>query len=196
MSRSIELFVDVGSPTAYLAFTQAPALARRTGVAVEVRPFLLGGVFKATGNASPMTVPAKGRNLLRDIERYAEHYGVPFRSNPFFPFNTVTLMRGAVACEAGEQRQRYLAAVFEAAWAQARNLGDEAVLREVLTEAGFDADELLARTQQPDVKQALIDATEEAVRRGAYGAPSFFVGDELFFGHDRLPMVELYARRG
>jgi 2-hydroxychromene-2-carboxylate isomerase len=195
MADTIELFLDIGSPTAYLAFTQVPGLVQRSGKPVVLRPFLLGGVFKATGNSPPIAVPAKGRNLMRDIERYAEHYGVPFRVNPHFPINTVTVMRGAAACAPGEELQRYLVALYQATWVDGLNVGDEAVLRQVLAGAGFDADAWLARTQSPDVKQALIASTEEAVKRGAYGAPSWFVGDELFFGHDRLAMVEKYARR-
>lgn len=193
MSDKIELFLDIGSPTAYLAFTQAPGLAQRTGKPVVLRPFLLGGVFKATGNSPPMTVPAKGRNLMRDIERYAQHYGVPFRMNPHFPINTVSVMRGAAACAPGDELQRYLAALFQATWVDGLNVGDEAVLRQVLAHAGFNAEEWLARTQAAEVKQALIATTNEAVQRGAFGAPSWFVGDELFFGHDRLAMVEKYA---
>lgn len=196
MSCLVELFLDIGSPTAYLAFTQMPGLAERAGATVVYRPFLLGGVFKATGNASPMTVPAKGVNLMRDIERYAEHYGVPYRANPHFPINTVTIMRGAASCTLGAELQRYLHVLFAATWVQGRNVGDEAVLRQVLTEGGFDADDMLARAQRAEVKQALMATTEEAVRRGAFGAPTFFVGHEMFFGQDRLPMVERYARAG
>jgi 2-hydroxychromene-2-carboxylate isomerase len=194
MNRTIEFFLDVASPATYLAWTQIRALAERAGARVRYRPFLLGGVFKATGNTAPITVPAKGANLHRDLERYAEHYGVPFRRNPHFPMNSVMAMRVAVACTDEAELLRYLQAAFQAAWVDGRNIADEAVMCELLSEAGLDAAGLMARIHTPEVKLGLIQATEEAVQRGAFGAPSFFVGDELFFGQDRLPMVEKYAR--
>jgi 2-hydroxychromene-2-carboxylate isomerase len=190
MSKTIEFFLDVGSPTTYLAWTQMPGLVQRTGAKVVNRPFLLGGVFKATGNASPISVPAKGAFMMRDMQRHAQLFGVPLRMNPHFPMNTLATMRAAVACADAAELQRYLAAVFKAMWVDGQNTADEAVLRATLTAAGLDAEALLARSQLPEVKQALIQNTEEAVRRGAFGAPTFFVGDELFFGQDRLAMVE------
>ena len=195
MPTPIEFFLDVGSPTTYLAWTQMPGLAQRTGSTITYRPMLLGGVFKATGNASPVEVAAKGANMMRDIERYAEFYRVPYRLSPYFPINTLALMRGAASCAPGAELERYLGAIFSALWEQQRNLGDPAVLREVLTAAGFDAEDIFARVQTPEVKQALVNTTEEAVRRGVFGAPTFFVGNEMFFGQDRLPMVEQYAKR-
>jgi 2-hydroxychromene-2-carboxylate isomerase len=196
MPTPIEFFLDVGSPTTYLAWTQMPGLAKRTGSQIIYRPMLLGGVFKATGNASPVTIPAKGANLMRDIERYAEHYGVTYRANPYFPLNTLNLMRGAASCKPGVELERYLGVIFSAIWEQERNLGDPMILREVLGNAGIDADDIFARIQTAEVKQALVDTTEEAIRRGVFGAPTFFVGDEMFFGQDRLAMVEKYAKRG
>lgn len=196
MPATIEFFFDVGSPTTYLAWTQLPGLVARTGAAIRYRPMLLGGVFKATGNASPVEIPAKGANMMRDIARYAEHYGVAFRANPYFPINTLTLMRGAASCVSDAELERYLGAIFPALWAEGENLGDPATVHRVLTAAGIDADAIFARVQTAEVKQALVATTEEAVRHGVFGAPSFFIGDELFFGQDRLPMVEKYALRG
>jgi 2-hydroxychromene-2-carboxylate isomerase len=196
MPKTIEFFLDVGSPTTYLAWTQMPGVVQRSGVPVIYKPFLLGGVFKATGNASPITVPAKGAFVLRDIERHAKQFAVPFKPNSHFPMNTLMAMRCAVACAAGEQMQTYLDLVFKAMWVNGQNIADEAVLRSVLTAGGMDADAVLARSQLPEVKQLLIQNTEEAVKRGAFGAPTFFVGDELFFGQDRLAMVEQYAKVG
>jgi 2-hydroxychromene-2-carboxylate isomerase len=195
MTKTIEFFLDVGSPTTYLAWTQMPAVVKRSGATLVNRPFLLGGVFKATGNASPITVPAKGAFVLRDIQRYAKQYGVPFRLNAHFPMNTLMAMRCAAGCTDAAQLHRYLDLVFVAMWEQGQNIADEAVLRAVLTAGGLDADVVLARSQLPEVKQALIQNTEEAVKRGAFGAPTFFVGDELFFGQDRLAMVEQWAAR-
>jgi 2-hydroxychromene-2-carboxylate isomerase len=191
MNKAVEFFFDFGSPTSYLAWTQLPALAAGCGAAVVWRPMLLGGVFKATGNASPVTVPAKGRWMLGDIASWARRYGVPLAFNPHFPINTLTLMR----CAAGLlQRQpadfeRYGVAVFNAIWQHKRNLGDAAVVAAVLTEAGFDAEAVLALAADPGVKAALAATTDEAVARGVFGAPTFFVGEQMFFGQDRLDFV-------
>jgi len=190
MSRTIEFFFDFGSPTTYLAWTQLPRIAAECGATIEWRPMLLGGVFKATGNASPVTVPAKGRWMAGDIARWAERYGVPFAFNPHFPINTLTLMRGAVGVQLRwpQDLARYVEAVFRAMWVEPRNLGEPEVLAQTLASAGFDAGftDIVA---DPEVKAALIANTEEAVRRGVFGAPTMFVGDEMFFGQDRLEFV-------
>ncbi|MFO1217928.1 MAG: 2-hydroxychromene-2-carboxylate isomerase [Burkholderiaceae bacterium] len=191
MSKTIEFFFDFGSPTTYLAHTQLPRIAREAGAQLVYRPFLLGGVFKATGNASPVNVPAKGRWMGQDIARWARRWGVPFTFNPHFPVNTLTLMRGAVGLQLRRPQDfaRYVDATFHAMWVAPRNLGDAAVLAGVLREAGFDADAFVALTADAEVKAKLIANTDEAVARGAFGAPSCFVGDQLFFGQDRLDFV-------
>jgi 2-hydroxychromene-2-carboxylate isomerase len=197
MSKTVEFFFDVGSPTTYLAWTQLPAIARETGASIVWRPMLLGGVFKAAGNASPVTVPAKGRWMVADIARFARRYGVPFAFNPHFPVNTLTLMRGAAGMQLREPQRlgAYLDAVFRAMWVDAVDLGDAAQVARVLDAAGFDADAFAALVGDPAVKAALIANTEEAVARGAFGAPSLFVDGELFFGQDRLDFVrEALAR--
>lgn len=190
-ARSVECFFDVGSPNAYLAWTQLPRIAGETGAELVWRPMLLGGVFKATGNASPATVPAKGRWMDRDIARWARRWGVPFALNPFFPINTLTLMRGATGMQLRHPADfdRWLAVIFPAMWARPRNLGDPAVLALTLADAGFDPDAFTALVADPEVKARLIATTDEAVARGVFGAPSCFVGDELFFGQDRLDFV-------
>lgn len=199
MDKTVEFFFDVGSPTTYLAWTQLPAIARETGARIVWRPMLLGGVFKATGNASPVTVPAKGRWMGRDIARFARRYGVPFAFNPHFPVNTLALMRGAAGMQLREPQrlQAYLDAVFRAMWVDAVNLDEQAQVARVLGAAGFDAAAFAALVAEPAVKSALMATTEEAVARGVFGAPSFFVGGELFFGQDRLDFVrEALARAG
>ncbi len=196
MSKTVEFFFDFGSSTTYLAWTQLPGLARRCGATIRWRPMLLGGVFKATGNASPITVPAKGRWMVRDMQRYARLYGVPFVLNPAFPINTLPLMRGAVSYQMAGDFDGYVAAMFRAIWVEALNVGEEAVLRGVLQRAGFDPADFVERIQRPEVKQALVANTEEAVQRGVFGAPTFFVGEEMFFGQDRLPMVEEWLGEG
>jgi 2-hydroxychromene-2-carboxylate isomerase len=190
MPRSVEFFFDFGSPTSYLAYTQLPGLVERTGAEVIYRPMLLGGVFKATGNQSPVTVHAKGKWMFADMDRYAKRYGVPFVLNPHFPVNTLNLMRGAIAADAQGVFKRYADAVYHAMWVEAKNMGDPAVVAEVLRAAGLDAERLLAATADADVKARLIANTEEAVARGAFGAPTFFIGDEMYFGQDRLGFVE------
>ncbi len=190
-NKRVEYFFDFGSPTSYLAWTQLPRIAASAGAEIVWRPMLLGGVFKATGNASPVSVPAKGRWMNQDIVRWAERYGVPFRFNPSFPINTLTLMRGATGLQMRRQEDlgRYLELMHRAMWEQGRNLGDAAVLAATLVEGGFDADAFAALAADPEVKARLVATTEEAVTRGVFGAPTFFVGEAMFFGQDRLGFV-------
>lgn len=191
MTPTVEFFYDFGSPASYLAYRRLPAIAAETGAAIVWRPMLLGGVFKATGNASPVSVPAKGRWMAADLRRWAARHGVPFSFNPHFPVNTLTLMRGATGLQMRQPQDfdRYHEAVFEAMWRRPKNLGDPAVLAAVLAEAGFDPAALHALAADPEVKARLVASTEEAVARGVFGAPSFFVGDTLHFGQDRLDWV-------
>ena len=191
MGRTLEFFFDVGSPASYLAWTQLPALAAQTDARLLWRPMLLGGVFQATGNASPATVPAKGAYVFRDLARFADRYGVPLRRNPFFPINTLVLMRAATGyvMQQPERLQTYLAAVFDALWVQGLNLGDPMVVGRVLAGVGLDADQVLSWCSDAHVKAQLKSTTDEAVHRGVFGAPTCFVGDEMFFGQDRLDFI-------
>jgi 2-hydroxychromene-2-carboxylate isomerase len=192
MAHAVEFYFDVGSPAAYLAWTQLPGIAEAAGREIEYRPFLLGGVFQATGNRSPMEVPAKAQYMLDDLPRFARRYGVPFRHNPHFPINTLTLMRGALGLQMREpQRMRpYVDAVFRAIWVDARDMNDPATVGQVLQQAGFGPDKLLALASDPAVKDELKARTQEAVARGVFGAPTFFVGQEMFWGQDRLDFVK------
>lgn len=191
MNRTVEFFFDFGSPTSYLAYTQLPKICAETGATLVYRPILLGGIFQATGNSSPVEIPAKGRYMLADMQRFAARYGVPLKMNPAFPLNTLLLMRGAVAMQLRQPERfaAYVEAIYRAMWVDQRNLGDPAELGAVLAAAGFDPEELLALTAEPEIKEALKSATEEAVRRGAFGAPTMFVGEKMFFGQDRLDFV-------
>ncbi|OBY92777.1 disulfide bond formation protein DsbA [Pseudomonas sp. AU11447] len=191
MSKSVEFYFDFGSPTSYLAYTQLPGICAETGAELVYRPVLLGGVFQATGNASPIAVPAKGRYTLIDMTRFARRYGVPMKMNPHFPINTLTLMRAAtgVQLRQPERFEALLACVFRGMWVDALNLGDPAELGPLLAEAGFDPQALLALTAEQEVKDALKANTEAAIKRGMFGAPTFFVGNEMFFGQDRLDFV-------
>ena len=191
MSKTLEFFFDLGSPATYLAYTQLPALCAETGTQLVYQPMLLGGVFKATGNASPITVPAKGRYMFNDLARYAKRYNVTLKFNPHFPINTLVLMRAVTGIQLRqpERFQAFIDCLFRAIWVEGRNLGDPAGVAAVLTEAGFDPDEVLALANDDRTKTALKDKTEEAIQRGVFGAPSMFVGNDMFFGQDRLDFV-------
>jgi len=190
-TKAVEFFFDFGSPASYLAWTQLPAICAAVGARLVYRPMLLGGVFQATGNASPVTVPAKGKYMLTDLARFARRHGVPMRFNPYFPINTLALMRGAVGLQMREPQRfdDYVSAVFKAMWVEGRNMGDPRVFGETLAPAGLEPQGILALTADQAVKDALKANTEEAVRRGAFGAPTMFVGDAMFFGQDRLDFV-------
>jgi 2-hydroxychromene-2-carboxylate isomerase len=190
MAKALEFLFDVGSPASYIAWKRVPEVAARTGATVAYRPFLLGGVFKATGNHSPAEIPAKGRWTSVDLDRFARRYGVPFARNPFFPINTLHLMRGAAGLQDDPRFMAYLDAVFEAMWRDPKNLGDPAEMVPVLARAGVGGEEFRALIERDDVKARLKATTEDAVARGAFGAPTFFVGEEMFFGQDRLDWVE------
>lgn len=190
--QTVEFFFDFGSPTTYLAWTQLPRICAAAGATLVYRPMLLGGVFQATGNASPVTIPAKGKYMLTDMARFARRYGVPMRFNPHFPINTLALMRGAVGVQLRwpQRFDDYVKAMFTAMWVEGRNMGDPAIVAETLGQAGFDARALLELTADPAIKEALKKNTEEAVSRGAFGAPTMFVGEQMFFGQDRLDFVK------
>ncbi len=193
MPKTIEFLFDVGSPTTYLAHRRLPAIVARTGAAVLHVPVLLGGIFKATGNAPPGMVAARGRWMGIDMARYAARENITLAHNPDFPINTITMMRMLTAARGTADFAPLLEALFVAMWQAPRNLGDPAVLAATLAAAGFDPALWLERAQDPDTKAALVKATEYAVSRGAFGAPTFFVGDEIFFGQDRLDWVEAAA---
>ena len=191
MSKTVEFFFDVGSPTAYLAWTQLPKLCAETGATLVYQPMLLGAVFQATGNVSPAAVPVKGSYMTADLTRFAKRYGVPFAHNPSFPINTLVLMRGAVGVQRRwpERFDTYLKAVFTALWVEQKNLGDPAVLMATLAAAGFDPASMQTLVAEPLVKDTLRANTEAALARGVFGAPTMFVDETMFFGQDRLDFV-------
>ena len=191
MTKTVEFCFDVGSAASYLAYTQLPKIAKAADAKIIWHPMLLGAVFKATGNSSPASVPAKGAYMGRDLARFAARYGVPFASNPDFPINTTLMMRIATSLvHDPEILQRYLDVVFTHMWAQPVNLGDVAVLKAKLSAAGFDADMLIAQAEHDETKAALRTATDDAVARGVFGAPTFFIRGEMYFGQDRLDFVQ------
>ncbi len=191
MARTVEFYFDFGSPAAYLAATQLPHVCADTGAVLVWKPMLLGGVFQATGNHSPAQVLHKGTYMNTDLGRFARRYGVPFVHNPHFPVNTLLLMRGAIGLQmtAPARFGAYVDAVFHAMWVEPRNLNEAAEVGAVLHGAGFDPQAMLALAGSPEVKDRLKTVTQEAVARGIFGAPTMFVGEQMFWGQDRLDFV-------
>jgi 2-hydroxychromene-2-carboxylate isomerase len=191
MSKTIDFYWDFGSPASYLAHTQLPGIARESGATLVSHPVLLGGVFQATGNRSPVEVPAKGRYVLLDLMRYARRYGVPFVMNPSFPIHTLTLMRGAAGLQmrSDPRFDAYVDAVFRAIWVDGRPMGEPAEVAQVLGTIGIEPAGFLALVGDPAVKEELKRRTQAAVERGMFGAPTMFVGSEMFWGQDRLDFV-------
>lgn len=195
MSVSIEFHFDFGSPNAYLCHLVIPDLEKRTGKRVEYVPILLGGVFKATNNVSPAIslqgIKNKGEYQALEIQRFLVRYGITdFARNPFFPVNTLKIMRGAIAAQRLDCFDRYVAEVYRHMWAEPKKMDDPDVIRAAFEESELPADALVSGMQDPSVKAQLIANTDGAVARGVFGSPSFFVGDQLFFGKDRLREIE------
>jgi 2-hydroxychromene-2-carboxylate isomerase len=190
MNKQIDFYFDYGSPTSYLAYTQIGRLSEKYHATVNFKPILLGGVFAATGNRSPVSVPAKAKWMLEDLESFAKIYGVPYRRNSNFPINTLMLMRGALFARQNGFLIPYSDAVFRAMWVDNVNMSDPKEIVAVLNAAGLDSGKIIAGINEPSIKDGLKAATEEAVQRGVFGAPTFFVDGRLIFGQDRLMFVE------
>jgi 2-hydroxychromene-2-carboxylate isomerase len=193
--NEIEFHFDFGSPNAYLAHRVIPDIEKRIGARFRYLPVLLGGVFKATNNRSPAEafrdIHNKRAFMELETRRFLTRHGISdFRRNPFFPVNTLTVMRGAVAARHAGCFERYVTTVFHNMWSEPKKMDEPAVIRTVLDENGLDGPRLMELTQSPEVKQELLRNTEGSVARGAFGSPTFFVGDEIFFGKDQLRDVE------
>jgi 2-hydroxychromene-2-carboxylate isomerase len=191
----VEFHFDFGSPNAYLAHLVVPQIEQRTGAKFEYVPVLLGGVFKLTNNRSPAEslqgIKNKREYQEREMQRFLRRHAIArFAWNPFFPVNTLLIMRGAVAAELEGVFARYVDEVFRHMWAEPKKMDDPEIVRAALEQSGLDAARLLARTQDPQVKDRLLKNTENSVARGTFGSPTFFVGEEIFFGKDRLREVE------
>ena len=198
MSSNPQFMFDVGSPNAFLSHEAIPAIEKRTGVKFEYVPILLGGIFKATNNRSPAETLAGIKNkpefLAIETERFVKRFKVqPYVWNPFFPVNTLNLMRAAVAAQFEGVFEPYVEAAFHHMWREPKKMDDPEVAAKALTSSGLDGANLLARAQEPDVKAKLIANTQAAVERGAFGSPTFFVGNEMFFGKEQLREVEEMA---
>ncbi len=190
MNKTVEFWYDFLSPTAYLGYWRLKDIAARTGATVDYRPMLLGGVFKSTGNQTPVNVKPKGKWMFFDMANYARKYGVPLKPNPYFVFSSLPLMRGAILAQERGDLEPYNDAIFYGVWRDAKNLAEPGVIVETLKEAGLDAGAYVEGIQQQAVKDKLIANTNEAVEKGAFGAPTFFVGDKMWWGQDRLDWVE------
>jgi 2-hydroxychromene-2-carboxylate isomerase len=191
----IEFHFDFGSPNAYLAHRAIPDIERRTGARFRYVPVLLGGVFKATNNRSPAEafrdIPNKRAFMELETRRFLARHGITdFRRNPFFPVNTLTIMHGAAAARHAGCFERYVEVAFRTMWSEPKRMDEPEVIRAVLDENGLDGRRLLELAQSPEVKQELVRNTEASVARGTFGSPTFFVGDEIFFGKDQLREVE------
>jgi 2-hydroxychromene-2-carboxylate isomerase len=195
VSQNPQFMFDFGSPNAFLSHEAIPAIEKRTGVKFEYVPILLGGIFKATNNKSPAETLAGVKNKREfhalETERFVRRFGVkPYTLNPFFPVNTLNLMRAAVAAQFEGVFAEYVDAAFHHMWVEPKKMDDPEVAAQALVSSGLDAAKLLARSQEPDVKARLIENTQSAVERGAFGSPTFFVGKEMFFGKEQLREVE------
>lgn len=191
-AKTIEFFFDYGSPYSYIAETQIDALARRTDAVVQRRPFLLGGAHKDTGNQSPVfetCVPKREYGGVT-MQRWIARHGIPFQLNPFFPINTLAAMRMAVAAQELGVFDTFHTNVFRAFWVDGKNMGDPEIFGAVLSDAGLDTQALFTKSQEQGVKDTLKKATEEAVSRGVFGAPTFFFGDQMYFGQDHMLFLE------
>ena len=193
MAKTFDYYFDFGSLASYLAHTQMDKIKAETGATPNYLPMLLGGVFKATGNVSPASVPAKGKYIFVDFKRFADSYGVPLETNPYFPIITTTLMRMLTGLQmrSDARMHEFMDVIFKAIWVDALNLNDPEVLTSVLTKAQFDPAELLALANEQATKDKLKDVTIHAVERGVFGAPTFFVGTQMYWGQDRIEQLKL-----
>lgn len=195
MSNRVEFHFDFGSPNAYLSHMVIPAIEERTGVVFEYVPVLLGGVFKATGNVSPAIslqgIANKPEYGQIETQRFLKKHDITtFNMNPFFPVNTLQIMRGAVFAKKADYFDRYVDEIYRHMWSEPKKMDEADVIEAALEESGLPAKEIMAGMQDPKVKQALISNTERSVGMGTFGSPTFFVNDEIFFGKDKLLDVE------
>ncbi len=191
MVKKLEFYFDVASPPSYIAHRRLPALVERTGAALILKPVLVGGVFKLSGNAAPVSVPAKKAYMMRvELPCLARQCGIALDFDSRAPFDSLNLMRGAVVADELGGLAEYATALFRATWATARDMSDPTAVADVLDAAGFDPGVIFTRIRERTIKDRLIAATEAAVDRGVFGVPTFFIGTEMYFGQDRLDVIE------
>jgi 2-hydroxychromene-2-carboxylate isomerase len=189
MAKTVEFYFDYGSPASHIAFFALRRIAPAAGAAIAWRPILLGAVFKAIGSHSPVEIAPKGKWMMWDLANHAARRGVPFVHNPHFVVNTLALMRGALVAERRGELEHYSEAMFNAIWRDALDMDDPAVIAKALAGGGFDTNAYFAGTQEPAIKDELKARTDAAVARGVFGLPTFFVGDKMWWGQDRLEWV-------
>ncbi|MAS24908.1 MAG: disulfide bond formation protein DsbA [Oceanospirillaceae bacterium] len=196
--KTVDFYYDYGSPASYIACTQIEKLCAKYGANVVFKPFVLGAVFKTTGNSSPIVLPTKARYTMMDFTRWAKYWGVPFTLNQNFPINTILHMKLCVAVQLHHPQHfaEFNTAMFNAMWVENQNLTEPAVVAAICESVGLDANHLLMQTEQDDVRNALRGNTDEAIALGAFGAPTMMYNGEMFFGQDRLPMLELALQEG
>ncbi len=191
----IEFFYDFASPYSYLAATRIEAVAERVGATTVWRPFGLGFLFKAVGNKPPASLAPKGAYMMQDLVHWSEYYNEPFKMPSIFPMNTIMALRSALAIENQAGLREFSLAVFRAYWSQDKDINQAEVLSAIADNAGLDGQAIIAATSDQQVKDRLRDNTDEAVARGAFGAPTFYVGDAMFWGNDRLVMLEYHLKK-
>jgi len=190
MTKKIEFYFDFASPTTFLAFYRLKEIAEKYNAEIDYKGVLLGGVFKATGNSSPVLVPAKARYMNIDLSRFAKRYDIDYALNPFFPINTLPLMRGYYAAKELGLGDKYMQETFDRMWKQKGNFSKPEALAELIKDLGIDEAEFANLVSSDSIKNQLKETTEELVKRGGYGVPTMFQGDEMYFGQDRLDFIE------
>ena len=190
MTNNVEFWYDFGSAPAHIAYWALKDVSRRVGAKIDLKPMLLGAVFQATGNRTPLEIEAKGRWMIWDLQNCARRLGVAFRMNEHMIFNTMPLMRAALVALRRHELEQFSDSIFNAMWVDGLNMGDPSIVQATITESGFDTDAYLAGIQEQGIKDDLKHRSQMAVDRGVFGAPTFFVGNDMWWGQDRLDWVE------
>lgn len=188
MTKNVTFCFDFGSPYSYLAYNNLNSI-REAGGEVTIMPVLLGGIFKATGNQPPATVQKKGEYMFKDINRWSKKLGIPFKMNPYFPILTVPHMRGAVLAQRENILEKYMQVMFEAIWVKAMNLNDQEILTNIAEKSGIDPNQFAEEISSDEIKNKLRENTEFAISKGAFGVPTYYLDDEMFWGIDSVKFL-------
>jgi 2-hydroxychromene-2-carboxylate isomerase len=193
--EKIEFFYDFASPYSYLAATQIEGVAKRCEAEVIWKPFGLGFLFKAVGNQMPASLPPKAAYMIKDLALWAEYYNVPYKWPSIFPINSIAALRAVLAVEDQAKLKKFSLAIYEAFWANNKDISQKEIIAEIADQTGLDGKAIIEATADQKVKDRLKDNTDEAVKRGAFGAPTIYAGDHMFWGNDRLEMLEYYLKK-
>ncbi|MDA2919537.1 2-hydroxychromene-2-carboxylate isomerase [Desulfobacterota bacterium AH_259_B03_O07] len=194
MSHKVEFYYDFSSPYSYLASTRIEAICEKYGARLEWKPFLLGGVYKETGNRAPLEVPSKLQYMIKDLDDWAKYYGIELNFPELFPVNSVKSMRGALVAKKQGKIREYTRCVFKLYWVNGFDISQDEVLRNAVKDLGLDDEKFVNSIIEQDIKDKLRSETGEAVKRGAFGAPTIFLNEKMFWGNDRLDFVEEYLK--